>query len=889
MPPVTCCHLARSQCRPDRRELLEKATYYEDLATETLRCVRSSAVAYALLSVIPWELCSAPKKGDGEPDKHVVPLWASSVLDEASTADGLRSFPCRHFIGHRHSQETLGRYFAGNYPESKAQIAPGSSLIAILMQCLMPFLPGTIVEVSPVSLPHEHVLSGPSVTEKFKDLEADNEVGADEQQALQEMREALSIGEDEEREKAMKLKEAGLLSFLDDEVTDLREDLKSFRFLAFYNIPKVKFVLDFFFYIIYVVQNTFIAIRLRQVDPNCVNALNMSCTNEDAGYTTASPISVNEVIFWVWCGAKMLNELDNIKSFDKVGLAEYIGDTWNQQDVLFFIITAVIIPLRLWFNIHTEPPEPDVAGAPMHTLTALPVDLYSILLVLNYFRILRYLSYYKSVGVLVLVVNYMMVDVAVFSTLLFLITIGFGFAFFTLLPTRVSDAPGIGFFLGSHPVFDSWWGMFGDYDRGSMYRDLGTQMPTAIIAPTMLFLYEFFSVVLLMNLLVALMSDTYARVTAEGELNWQYARAGLIREYLTQSPLPAPFNVLYYVFYRIPMNLYRWHRKNSVGEKLLEAGFKYLPTQRMLASLRKAEQEAVRKLLDQREKEEALEATAMIEAMSARLEKMQRDSTTKFEAMNQRFDELLRKVEDSSTKSVTKHDLSWAAPLDKVWHAPPAFTKADEQKLVTFSPVTWALMRELKHAEAVSRNMEDVGGTGTPLVQWDERFGCRVALSMVTLSDVRRGGVEETRLVCWQGEWSKDGKGGTFAKVFDPSKGARDSDDADAMMQSIVTSADALPDEPLVIERVEEDAVMKIVTLSVQRATPISGRFSFVLENPERFPLNEDMLKLKPEVVVAAGAAVAPPTSTPSALRMPIKHPPGQAPGQAPGQDPMAA
>ena len=106
MPPVTCCHLARSQCRPDRRELLEKATYYEDLATETLRCVRSSAVAYALLSVIPWELCSAPKKGDGEPDKHVVPLWASSVLDEASTADGLRSFPCRHFIGHRHSQET---------------------------------------------------------------------------------------------------------------------------------------------------------------------------------------------------------------------------------------------------------------------------------------------------------------------------------------------------------------------------------------------------------------------------------------------------------------------------------------------------------------------------------------------------------------------------------------------------------------------------------------------------------------------------------------------------------------------------------------------------------------------------------------------------------------
>ena len=61
------------------------------------------------------------------------------------------------------------------------------------------------------------------------------------------------------------------------------------------------------------------------------------------------------------------------------------------------------------------------------------------------------------------------VDVAVFATLLFLITIGFGFAFFTLLPTRVAAAPGAEFFLGSHPLWDSWWGLFGDYDRGTIY------------------------------------------------------------------------------------------------------------------------------------------------------------------------------------------------------------------------------------------------------------------------------------------------------------------------------------------------------------------------------------------------------------------------------------
>ena len=82
-------------------------------------------------------------------------------------------------------------------------------------------------------------------------------------------------------------------------------------------------MLDFFFYIVYVVQNTFIATNLRQVDATCVNALGEPCTNEDDGYTTVAAISVNEYIFWFWCLAKALGEVDNIKSFDKVGLAEY--------------------------------------------------------------------------------------------------------------------------------------------------------------------------------------------------------------------------------------------------------------------------------------------------------------------------------------------------------------------------------------------------------------------------------------------------------------------------------------------------------------------------------------------------------------------------------------
>ena len=521
--------IALSQVRPDSRELLEKATYYEDLATGTLRCVRQSAMAYALLSVIPWELAT---NGSGE--KRIAPLWASSVLEEASTADHILSFPCRTFIGHRHSQETLARYFAGNYPNSSAQIAPEAGLFAILLQCFMPFLPGTIVEVSPGSLVNERVLSGPLVTEKFKNgTSADDQaIGADEQQALQEMREALETAETEATEKDTSLRERGLKAFFDEEMADLADDLTSFRFLAFYGIPKVKFALDFFFYIVYVVQNTFIAINLRQVDATCVNALGEPCTNEDVGYTTVASISVNEYLFWFWCLAKAVGEVDNIKSFDKVGLAEYATALHQTASSiatprLCYRCALPHASLMPFLQVHRRYVEPTghsllldhgshrpladlvqqlsrathtgrgrhrhahahgAAGRLVLTpagLELLPHPPLPLVLQVHWRACARRQLHDGTQRTpwlrtpLVVLRNMLLLpthaippqgDVAVFATLLFLITIGFGFAFFTLLPTRVAAAPGAEFFLGSHPLWDSWWGLFGDYDRGTIYE-----------------------------------------------------------------------------------------------------------------------------------------------------------------------------------------------------------------------------------------------------------------------------------------------------------------------------------------------------------------------------------------------------------------------------------
>ena len=35
---------------------------------------------------------------------------------------------------------------------------------------------------------------------------------------------------------------------------------------------------------------------------------------------------------------------------EQEGLSEYIGDTWNQQDLLFSLIAGLICALRLWYS-----------------------------------------------------------------------------------------------------------------------------------------------------------------------------------------------------------------------------------------------------------------------------------------------------------------------------------------------------------------------------------------------------------------------------------------------------------------------------------------------------------------------------------------------------------
>ena len=421
----------------------------------------------------------------------------------------------------------------------------------------------------------------------------------------------------------------------EDSFLDIAADLLSGRFLNFYLVPKVKFTVHFAFHIFFVIS--FSAFLLTEM----------------AEYA-APKVGANEVFIWVWSFARFIGESVEINEFSRQGLYVYARDFWNIQDILFFVLMLVAMSLRL---VAWPDPPPDQSFVSIKamsqaeaqafvyspsTLELMPRSIYSFMIIMACVRCLQYLRYYRSVGVLTIVLGHMFADVAFFLILLLLITGGFAVAFSTLLPGRFATSSPMWNFLGDSPFYDPFWSIFGEYDVDLIAGGLGASMPTAIVAPTLLWLYLFVVLVVLVNLLIAQMSDTYARITGEGLLRWQFERAQLITEFKdTKPPLPPPFNVLWFAFVNVPTSWYRWYIAKyyntvRVGSK----GFKLVPVQQELSVLYQREEEAVKRCLQERERRQSEKSEAQMKLLLDGLMKLDAAGRANFESINGRIDEL---------------------------------------------------------------------------------------------------------------------------------------------------------------------------------------------------------------------------------------------------------
>jgi len=126
---------------------------------------------------------------------------------------------------------------------------------------------------------------------------------------------------------------------------------------------------------------------------------------------------------------------------------------------------------------------------------------------------------------------------------------------FVVLAFSVSLTP----ILYQHPtdVFWAFWSLFGELD-GIEDRAKSLVWPLSTFARFMTYFLCVLANVLLMNLLIAIMNNTYEKVQSDSKTEWAYLRVTAIFEYDQVSALPPPLNLL-----TLPYYCFQWCRVKS--------------------------------------------------------------------------------------------------------------------------------------------------------------------------------------------------------------------------------------------------------------------------------------------------------------------------------------
>jgi len=308
-----------------------------------------------------------------------------------------------------------------------------------------------------------------------------------------------------------------------------------FDVLALYNIPRVKFFWNTLFYIAYLILLGLVA--------------SPKFTFEFTYY---------EIALYIWILTIIVDEIYQYRRNPSRHFALFD----NQFDFLIEALYVIIFILRV------------VGILLMHE--RLTYSCHMILVfntIFSYLRLLGVLAASLTMGPIYFAIRDMLKDV-----LKFLIIFGIVFSCFWIAFTAVlrekSDTVDPSTYYTLYPTGSlllPLWAIFGEFSSSLAYIN-----ETSTIGLILLALYLLISQILMVNLLIAMMNDSYSRVKDSAEQEFKAAKHDLLVEYEENSWLPPPLNVIFlgYRFYKYIMSFSTCIARvpkpetASVGEKL---------------------------------------------------------------------------------------------------------------------------------------------------------------------------------------------------------------------------------------------------------------------------------------------------------------------------------
>ncbi|XP_077993262.1 transient receptor potential cation channel subfamily M member 2-like [Glandiceps talaboti] len=256
--------------------------------------------------------------------------------------------------------------------------------------------------------------------------------------------------------------------------------------------------------------------------------------------------SAPEILLMVWITTLVFEEIRQIVNTEAkttcAKLKYWCRDKWNILDLISLVIFYVGLIVRM---------------LPFSGMVRTSRCIWAVDVLFFYIRFLQFFSVHREIGPKLIMIGKMMVDLIFFVGIVFVIMLGYGISVQAILyplETRPSVViPGI--------FYKSYFQVYGELFLDEIEGDNDCSRNETIIMQgaarcpeynslvlLLLALYMILSNVLLLNLLIAMFSYTFAAVHENTDIFWKFQRCGLIIEFHDRPTLCAPFIIFYHVW-----------------------------------------------------------------------------------------------------------------------------------------------------------------------------------------------------------------------------------------------------------------------------------------------------------------------------------------------------
>ncbi|XP_012688345.1 transient receptor potential cation channel, subfamily N, member 1 [Clupea harengus] len=252
----------------------------------------------------------------------------------------------------------------------------------------------------------------------------------------------------------------------------------------------------------------------------------------------------SEWLLLAWLCGMVVSELTH--PGERAGLA------WIRLMLLGFSLAAVLLHL-LAVVLQWWPP------SHLHCLFARNV-LLAVAMTLGFIQLLEFLTFHHLFGPWAIIIRDLMKDLGRFAVILVLFHTAFTMSltavYQPVYPASLQDVDSNNATEISEqelsPLTVSvllFFALFGLTEPESMPALERSPPAAAVVASLAFGIYLVVTVIVLINLLIAMMSDTYQRIQAQSDMQWKFGRAVLIRDMSRKSGTPSPFNLFTNLFF----------------------------------------------------------------------------------------------------------------------------------------------------------------------------------------------------------------------------------------------------------------------------------------------------------------------------------------------------